>query len=45
MDAHAFGSNFTAPGQRNDFLLKPGTYFVTGKTPKDMQIDDNYHEP
>ena len=29
----------------NDFLLKPGTYFVIGKTPKDMNIDDAVDEP
>lgn len=29
----------------NDFLLKPGTYFVIGKTPKDMDVNDDIDEP
>jgi hypothetical protein len=41
------GSPVTATicGNANDFLLKPGTYFVIGKTPKDAEIDDFTDEP
>lgn len=41
------GSPVTATicANATDFLLKPGSYFVIGKTPKDMEIDDNNDEP
>ncbi|BBZ31271.1 hypothetical protein MMAD_55660 (plasmid) [Mycolicibacterium madagascariense] len=41
------GSPVTATicANANDFLLKPGTYFVIGKTPKDADIDDFNDEP
>jgi hypothetical protein len=41
------GSPVTATicGNANDFVLKPGTYFVIGKTPKDAEIDDFTDEP
>jgi hypothetical protein len=37
--------NATICANANDFLLKPGTYFVIGKTPKDMDVDDAIDEP
>ncbi|MDZ7882629.1 MAG: hypothetical protein U5N53_06805 [Mycobacterium sp.] len=35
----------TICGNATDFALKPGSYFVIGKTPKDMNIDDFNDEP
>lgn len=35
----------TICGNATDFALKPGSFFVIGKTPKDMNIDDFNDEP
>jgi hypothetical protein len=35
----------TICGSATDFGLKPGSFFVIGKTPKDMNIDDFNDEP